>query len=334
MISPERSRPVRHMLDAGKVGNPLGPSPLVEQRLSSFRELPGDQEKLQHQLQQRLARWLGIAPGYLALSAGSDALIDVLGHLLAGRVEQAIVPIPTYFHIIDVLVGEKIAFHTSSALPRLALPNIGAVPSLVWSCNPNNPTGTAAAPKHLLSCARENPNSTVVVDEAYWEMIDPDNQQSLVRAVPVQPNLIVTKTFSKAFGLPDARVGYVVAHPAFIEQLRPYITTPTARGMAAALAALDDSAYLHACKTWHDRELIWFARELGKIPDIEILTTPDVGIFMVRHKDWNLGVWLRERGIETVDLNNTAGIKGRGFVRIGLKKHDENVLLLNVLKSG
>ncbi len=118
---------------------------------------------------------------------------------------------------------------------------------VIFVSNPNNPTGTWIEPSQVLAFVREVPsNVLVVLDEAYYEYLADADQPASIEWVREFPNLLVTRTFSKAHGLAGLRVGYGVAHPEVADLMnrvrQPFNVNSVAQ--AAAIAALDDSAFL------------------------------------------------------------------------------------------
>ena len=108
--------------------------------------------------------------------------------------------------------------------------------SLIWRCNPDNPTGVVTPAAELVELARRHPEAAVVVDEAYVEY----GGETVIPWLDECPNLIVLRTMSKAFGYAALRVGYAVAAPATAAVLEARrapapISAPAARIAAAAL---------------------------------------------------------------------------------------------------
>jgi len=120
--------------------------------------------------------------------------------------------------------------------------------SLVYICNPNNPTGTIVDGARLRQfCEDQARDRTVLVDEAYYELVDDARRVSMVELVRKGANVIVARTFSKIFGLAGLRVGYGIAKPEIISELRRLQTTfcPVNRlGIVAAQAAYLDSEHI------------------------------------------------------------------------------------------
>jgi histidinol-phosphate aminotransferase len=119
---------------------------------------------------------------------------------------------------------------------------------LVYLCNPNNPTGTIVDGARLKQfCAEQARERMVLVDEAYFELVDETRRTSMVELVRQNANVIVVRTFSKIFGLAGLRVGYAIAKPGNIAELRRWQTTFCAvnrLGIAAARAAYLDTEHI------------------------------------------------------------------------------------------
>jgi histidinol-phosphate aminotransferase len=118
---------------------------------------------------------------------------------------------------------------------------------VVWIANPNNPTGTFARHEQVEAFLRRFPERVlVVVDEAYNEYLPPELRGDTVKLIKRHPNLIVTRTFSKAYGLAGLRVGYALAHPSVADVMnrvrQPFNVNSIA--LAAAVAALDDMEFV------------------------------------------------------------------------------------------
>jgi histidinol-phosphate aminotransferase len=123
--------------------------------------------------------------------------------------------------------------------------------SLVYVCNPNNPTGlTVEGGRMRAFCEAVSARATVMVDEAYNELTDNPDATSMVDLVRRGENVIITRTFSKLYGLAGLRVGYALAPPHLAEMLKRHaMTSPSVVGAAAALASYNDEAFLAYSKS-------------------------------------------------------------------------------------
>lgn len=141
--------------------------------------------------------------------------------------------------------------HDLDALAAVALDaSRGSVARLVYLANPNNPTGTWFAAEAFAAFMAKLPEDViVVVDEAYAEFVDAPDWASALGLVQRHPNLVVTRTFSKAYALAGLRVGYAIGHPALLavmERVRESFNVNSV-GLAAAEAALGDHEHLRWC---------------------------------------------------------------------------------------
>jgi histidinol-phosphate aminotransferase len=120
-------------------------------------------------------------------------------------------------------------------------------PKLIYLCNPNNPTGNHFSHDELLGLLRETPRSTLVVlDEAYCEYATAEDFPRSIPLMAEYPNLIVSRTFSKIFGMAGLRLGYGFAHPLVVRECGR-VRTPfhvNLPSQAAALAALADKDFV------------------------------------------------------------------------------------------
>ena len=123
--------------------------------------------------------------------------------------------------------------------------------AVVWLCNPNNPTGNlipSDALKGFLEQVSEN--ILVVLDEAYFEYITDSEHIDSISLLEEFPNIIILRTFSKAYGLAAFRVGYAVGHPKIISNLNK-VRSPfnnNSLGLAVAEKALNDEAFIEQCR--------------------------------------------------------------------------------------
>jgi histidinol-phosphate aminotransferase len=119
--------------------------------------------------------------------------------------------------------------------------------TVAWLANPNNPTGTFARHEEVEAFLKRVPERVLVVlDEAYNEYLVPELRSDTFKLVKRHPNLVVTRTFSKAYGLAGLRVGYALAHPSVADVMnrvrQPFNVNSVA--LAAAAAALDDMEFV------------------------------------------------------------------------------------------
>ncbi|WP_439684722.1 histidinol-phosphate transaminase [Cupriavidus oxalaticus] len=203
-------------------------------------------------LKAALSARFGVPDDWLTLGNGSNDILELAAHALV-EPGQSIV-YAEYSFAVYALATQEIGARAIEVPARdygHDLDAMGAAIApdtrLVFIANPNNPTGTfvpAAQIEAFLQAVP--PNVVVVLDEAYNEYLDADQQYDSIEWVRRYPNLMVSRTFSKAYGLAGLRIGYAVAQPALTDLLnrirQPFNVNSVAQ--AAAIAALGDAEFL------------------------------------------------------------------------------------------
>ncbi len=199
----------------------------------SFGRLNEYPEGTYRELREAAAGYAGVTAEQVVVGAGADDLIGLVARSYLGPGRLAAVQEPTYplYAIASRLEGADVV---EAALEPEALR--GA--SVVWICNPANPTGALVASDAIATVAHELPDALVVVDEAYVEYAG----DSVVPLIAELPNLVVIRSLSKAFGFAALRVGYALATAEVAAELDRRrapapVATPAARIAAAALRA-------------------------------------------------------------------------------------------------
>jgi histidinol-phosphate aminotransferase len=197
----------------------------------------------------KLAGLYGVTPAQCLVTRGSDEGIDLLLRTFCRAGQDAILITPPTYGMYVVAAGiqgakvVKVPLRRERNFALAAEAVIAAVTAevkLVFLCSPNNPTGGLLERAAVLKVVRALASrAVVVVDEAYVDFAD---QPSLAAEIPANPNLVILRTLSKAFGLAGARVGTTIADPAIIAVLQkviaPYpVPVPV---LLAALGALSD----------------------------------------------------------------------------------------------
>lgn len=228
--------------------NPYPPLPSVLAALASAG--PGINRYADHRataVRERLAAELAVPVGMVGVGCGSVGLLQQLALCYVGPGDEVLYPWPSFeaYPVFTRLAG-GVAVTTPL---RHEVADLGAVADavtertkLVLLANPNNPTGTAVPTGEVLDLARTvGDDVLVVLDEAYREFVTDPAVSDPVPALAEHPNVVVTRTFSKAHGLAGLRIGYLLGHPDVVATvdgaLIPFAVNAVAQ--AAALAALD-----------------------------------------------------------------------------------------------
>jgi histidinol-phosphate aminotransferase len=204
------------------------------------------------ELKQALSRRYGVDMGSVVLGNGSNDVLELvaLAFLGPGRAAVysqhafAVYPLATQARgARGIVVRARNYGHDLEAMAKA----VDDETYVVWVANPNNPTGTFARPDEMEAFLRKVPERVLIVlDEAYNEYMPGDLRGDSVKWLKRHPNLIITRTFSKAYGLAGLRVGYALAHASVADMLnrvrQPFNVNSIA--LAAATAALDDMEFV------------------------------------------------------------------------------------------
>lgn len=233
--------------------NPYGPSPLARKAMAESiifsNRYNGEQLST---LISRVAQKNKVKSENILMSAGSTEILDMTARLAALKKGNIVVPSPTFDYftgaaqhigllkiIVPLTPDKKIDLQ---AVRRAITPDT----SLIYICNPNNPTGTICQRDALVQFVKEaSPKAMILLDEAYLDFTE---EQSLSELVLQNRNLVIAKTFSKIYGLAGARAGYAIAHAETIDTIAKLQSWPNGSisvvSTAAALASMQDEHFV------------------------------------------------------------------------------------------
>ncbi len=187
---------------------------------------------------EELGQYVGVSADQLLLTNGSDQGIDVVLRCLLEPDTNLVMAMPgfTMFkQTVDTIGADfiEVPYPADFAFPYEKVRQaVNPHTRVIVVINPNNPTGTSAPLEQVEALLKEFPDCAVLVDEAYYEFTG----QTCLHLLNQYPNLVVLRTFSKAFAIPALRLGYVVAKEEFINELLK-IRGPYDVNMAAIVAA-------------------------------------------------------------------------------------------------
>jgi histidinol-phosphate aminotransferase len=262
---------------------------------------------------------------------GSNEILQQLLQAFAGPGRSALLVEPTYaMHpLIAQVTGTRLVREVQ---PRDLPMEPGDAADLVaesgaelvlW-CSPNNPTGEAT-PADVLAAVCDAAAGLVVVDEAYGEFGTSHAGELLSR----YPNLVVTRTFSKAFRMAGVRLGYLLADPAVVDGIRlvrlPYHLSALAQ--AAGLRALAHVGELMGHIAVIERERERVAAALARIPGVEVLPS-DANFLCFASPQPPVKVWqaLLDQGVLVRDVSNYPTLDRHLRVTIGTREEDDQFL--------
>src|SRR5688572_10994473 len=233
--------------------NPRGIGPrtraAIERALGEIARYPDGNG---HDLKMALSRRYGVELASIVLGNGSNDVLELVAHAFLGPGRAAVYSqhcFAVYPLATQARGARRIAVAAKSFghdLDEMAAA-IDDETYVVWIANPNNPTGTLLAAAELEAFVKHVPERVlVVIDEAYNEYLTPELKAETVKWLKRHPNLIVSRTFSKAYGLAGLRVGYAFAH-ASVADIMNRVRQPfnvNSLALAAAAAALDDMEFV------------------------------------------------------------------------------------------
>ena len=346
-VARELGLPAGDIIKLASNENPLGPSrPALAAMRKALAQVNLYPDGNAFYLKQKLAAKLNVATTNLILGNGSNEIIEFIGHALLApsRITHhasppAEVVVSQYcfavYPIVTALFGAKLVIvpaknygHDLDAMLAAITPDT----RVVFVANPNNPTGTLAAPENLKRFIEAVPTHVLIaLDEAYFEFVTgaPDLLAEIRSSA--RPNLLLMRTFSKIYGLAGLRLGYGIGHPELISELEK-IRQPfnlNAIIQAGALAALDDTAHVERTRRNNARGLKFYARAFRKLK-LEVIPS-SANFLLVRVGDGQ-AVFNAMQKLGVI-VRPMAGYQLPEWIRISVGTPKENVRCLEALRT-
>jgi histidinol-phosphate aminotransferase len=317
--------------------NALGPSPLaVKAMKKSARDMHRYPDSGAFYLRRALAEKLKVEPGQILVANGSNEIIEFIGHVFLDHNAEAVIASQAFaifrliiemFQAKPVIVPMRNFTHDLKAMLSAITPRT----KVVFIANPNNPTGTMVTAEEIADFMHHVPQHVVVaLDEAYIELLPAEKQPDTLRYVREGKKIIILRTFSKTYGLAGLRLGYAVAPHEGIE-LMSQVRQPfnvNAMALAAAVAAIEDKAFVHKTRLMIVKGLRYFERNLKKL-GIEYV--PSVTNFMLVKVGDGRKVF-QELQKEQVIVRPMDGYGLPEYIRVTVGKSSENAHCLTALQ--
>ncbi len=255
--------------------NPFGPSAKVRQAMTEAFELgcryPSTYSKELHQM---IADKEGVTTDHIVVVGGSTEGLKVTGLTYANNGGEIIAAQPTFLAMmsyakqwgasINWVPLDESKTHDVAEMER----RITTKTKLIFLCNPNNPTSTLLSKERLVDfCSSASKKTMVFSDEAYYDFIEEKDYPSMVSLVKQDENVIVSRTFSKVYGLAGLRIGYLIAKPEIASKIRENrVAYTNVIAIKAATAAMKDDEFysFSLSKVREGKELMYSAmNDLG-----------------------------------------------------------------------
>ena len=338
----ERELGIKDIIKLASNENPYGPAP---EALAAMRAALGEVELYpdgsSHELRATLARHTGFPPECLTLGNGSNDLLVLLAESFLTPAHSAVYS--QYGFAIYPLVISATGAHccVAPAQPAdAAMPyghdldaivrSVRADTRLVFIANPNNPTGTWEGAGALRRCIERLPRHTLVVlDEAYFEYGRGCGSADGLQWIEAFPNLVVLRTFSKAYGLAGVRVGYAVSHPEVADvmnRLRPAFNVNSV-AQAGAKAALEHPAHAERAVAATLAELPRLARGLESLGLAVVPSAANFLLVRVGPRAGAIYQQLLEGGVIVRPVGGY-GLPEHLRITVGKSEHNDRLLAL------
>jgi histidinol-phosphate aminotransferase len=318
--------------------NPLGPSARVLKTIAEHAQhITRYPDGNGFALKKALAVKLGVQTNQITLGNGSSDMLDFLARAYLTPQKNAVFSQHAFavYPIVTQMQGAKAKIvpaknwgHDLAAMAKAVDENTG----IVFVANPNNPTGTWLGKNELISFLKAVPQRVIVVlDEAYFEFVSEADYPDGLTLLNEFPNVVVTRTFSKIYGLAGLRVGYGVSHTDIADvmnRVRPPFNV-NSLALAAAEAALSDNDYVVNSRTINQQGL---QQLIAGFKTLNLSYIESVGNFICVKVGDSASVYqaLLKAG---VIVRPVANYEMPEYLRVSVGTQKENELFLTALKN-
>ena len=271
-----------------------------------------------------VALYLGLAAPQVALTNGVDEAIHVLFETFLEVGDELLLPVPTYAmyeiyasstdaRVVPVLAADNLKFPFERLLAAITPQT-----KIIAIANPNSPSGSAATRAQLLEIATRAPHAVLLVDEAYFHF----HGETLMDLIGTVPNLMVARTFSKAYGLAGLRLGLLAGPEETMRWVRRVLSPYSVNALALACLppALEDTAYLD----WYVSEILAARTEFeGALDKVGVRRWPSCANFILVEIGAHHAEFVRlmsASGVLVRDRSSDPGCDGRVRITIGTRE--------------
>lgn len=336
---PGKTRPNAIKLSSNE--NAWGVSPMVQKvLLDSIKKVNIYPESTALCVRKELSKLLNVPKENIVLGTGSNELIDIVMRIFMGAGGEAISGEWSFavYRIVSKVLGKDLIMASAPNYKNNVKNIINAIndnTSMIIIDNPGNPIGTYLSIKEIekLIEISEEKNIILLVDEAYFEFVRADDYQSAISLIQKHKNLIVARTFSKAYGLSGLRIGYMIANTWIIDLMNK-VRPPFNVGVfaqASAVAVLKDKDFLKMTVKNTHIGMDYLMKELS--PYLDIIPS-QTNFIMAKLKEKfankDLAILLEENNIIIRPLG---AYKIKDYSRITIGTMEQNKKLVEIIKK-
>jgi histidinol-phosphate aminotransferase len=305
--------------------NTFGPSPRVMEKLRAVTAEGLTKYPEREPVERIVAKHFGLRAEQVLLTNGVDEAIHLMCSAFLEAEDEALIATPSFF-MYDVNVQmmtphlRKVQSDASLGFPfERFMAAITKRTKLIIVASPNNPTGAVVSRENLLAIAAAAPQAVLMVDEAYYHF----DGASVMSDLAAVPNLIVARTFSKAYGLANLRIGMLAGSAELLKYVRKVSSPYNVNGVAldCLSVAIEDEAYL----AWYVEQVrVGRERMMEGLTELRVPYFPSAANFVLmnigpKHKE--LVAAMRAHGVLLRDRSTDPGCDGFVRITIGLEEH-------------
>lgn len=331
--------PVRELLDFSANINPLGyPPGIVAAVLAALEEICHYPDRRCAALRQDLSAYHGLSPEQILVGNGSTELIYLIARALGPAKGLIVAPAFSEYEQALGAAGVPVDFHFTGEVDNFTLagPLDPRGADLVFLANPASPSGALMRPESLLelAAALDAAGVFLVLDEAFIDFME---EASLKTGLARFPRLLVLRSFTKFFGIPGMRLGYLLAAPELIDRLAAVQEPWSVNTMAQAMgrACLADGDYQARTRTLVREEREYLLAQLARLEGLTAFPSA-VNYILVKNTrpGWTAAGLRKEMLGQRVVIRDAANFRGldERFFRIAVRRREENDRLLKALE--
>jgi histidinol-phosphate aminotransferase len=305
--------------------NTFGSSPRVMERLRTLTAEGLTKYPEREPAERVVAKHFGLQAEQVLLTNGVDEAIHLMCCAFLDAEDEALIATPSFF-MYDVSVQmmtphlRKVQADATLEFPfERFMAAINQRTKLIIVASPNNPTGSVVSREHLLAIAAAAPQAVLMVDEAYYHF----DGTSVMDVLAGVPNIVVARTFSKAYGLANMRIGMLAGSPELLKYVRKVSSPYNVNGVALDClpVALADEEYV----AWYsDQVRVGRERMMNGLRELGVPFFPSHANFVLmnigpKHKE--LVQAMRANGVLLRDRSTDPGCDGFVRITIGVEEH-------------
>ncbi len=332
------------IIDFSSSINPLGYPAAVQKAVTEqFNDVQHYPDSHSTDLRKTIAEKISCNESNVIIGNGSNELFYLIPRAL--KPGNGVLLQPTFAEFKDAFNNSNIEvveiINDDKDFPIIN-PNIAKLKSdegsMVFLCNPNNPTGQLTRKKDIIELVNDNPKRLIVIDEAFMDFVEDYEEYSVIKEAPLMDNLIVVRSLTKFYAFPGLRLGYLVTNESIINKLMKYKEPWTVNTIAqvAGMAAINEKEFAVNTRQYVTGEKTFLYDGLKKIKSIHPFQ-PTVNFILVRIEDDRITSaeiqnHLLKNNILIRNCSNFVGLDGNYF-RVAVKTREENLKLLGALEA-